>query len=183
MNRVLYALILLVVCICSLGCDRLGCERNQLNPTPVIRRATGSDETPGSGVAAQKRAETAEQAEKRRELAQKALAAGPLEQKMPESEGEKERDLEGELKRLVGNPSACLKTRSQSEGPKTIYISVRATVMATGSISRAEVSSSSLDEEERKCIDRRVTASRFAGPVEEAPRTVQTTIEIRQAGL
>lgn len=178
-----YALILLLGCLCTIGCDRFGCQREQLNPSPVLSRPEGSEQAPGSGIALRNRGESAEQVEKRRELMKKALATGPTERKRPTAEPEKERDLGAELKRLVGDPRSCFKTRSQHQGPKTIAISVRATVMATGAISRASVSSSSLDDEERKCIDRRVSAARFAGPVQGAPRSVQTTVEVRQTGL
>lgn len=175
--------ILLLGFVCTVGCDRFGCEREQLSPPPTIRRPGRSEEAPGSGVALPRTAESKEQKEKRQQRS-KMLAAGPIERKIPTEKTERnQRDLEAELRRLVGNPASCLKSRSQKDGPKTIRILVRATVMPTGSITRAYVASSSLSKEERSCIDGRVTAARFAAPVKGAPHTVQTAIEIRQSGL
>jgi hypothetical protein len=167
---------------CYLGCERAGCQREEASRPPVIRRPSGTQQAPGSGIALQNPGAAEKMEERPGLMSEIASSVPPDKAKMP-GESEKQRDLEAELEQLVGNPVGCMKPRSDQEGPGSIRISVEASVTENGVITRTYVSSPELSAEELECIDQRVAGSRFKAPVEEAPRTVRTVVEIRRSGL
>ena len=90
------------------------------------------------------------------------------------------RDYAGELKTLVGSPSGCLKPRPAAKAPREINVAVEAIVMESGMISRAYARSNELDDEELACVRARLQSARMQPAVEEAPRSVTTTISLVQ---
>ncbi|HMI94396.1 MAG TPA: hypothetical protein VK509_23650 [Polyangiales bacterium] len=93
-------------------------------------------------------------------------------------DGPPPRDYSGELKGLVGSPGGCLKPRVGARAPREITVTVEAVVMETGMISRAYARSSELDDEELACIRARLATARMQPAVEEAPRSVSTSVSL-----
>jgi hypothetical protein len=93
-------------------------------------------------------------------------------------EGPPPRDYSGELKSLVGSPSGCLKPRVGAQAPREISVTVEAVVMESGMVSRAYARAGDLDDDELSCIRARLGSARMGGGVENAPRTVTTTISM-----
>lgn len=89
------------------------------------------------------------------------------------------RDLSEELVGLVGAPNACFSKRTAGAGT-TLSFQVTAAVTPTGMITRAEVAGGGLSAEEADCIKARVVSARFRSPVENAPLSVQATVELRE---
>ncbi len=108
--------------------------------------------------------------------AEAAPAAAPPE--AAAQEGPPPRDYAGELKGLVGSPSGCLKPRIGARAPREIAVTVEAIVMETGMISRAYARSGELDDEELACIRARLGSARMRPGVEQAPRSVSTTVSL-----
>ena len=88
------------------------------------------------------------------------------------------RDYGGELKALVGSPSACLKPRPSARAPREINVTIEAVVMEGGMISRSYARSADLDEEELSCVRARLQTARMQPGIEQAPRTVSSTIAL-----
>jgi hypothetical protein len=86
-------------------------------------------------------------------------------------------DREAELRALVGDPASCI-PRSENP-PAQLSISVSATVSVTGVVTRREVHGAGLSEDAIECIGARLDSARFRGPVENAPRTIRATLELR----
>jgi len=108
--------------------------------------------------------------------AAKPAAATPEGAAAPD--GPPPRDYSGELKGLVGSPGGCLKPRVGARSPREITVTVEAVVMETGMISRAYARSSELDDEELACIRARLASARMKPAVEQAPRSVSTTVSL-----
>jgi hypothetical protein len=104
--------------------------------------------------------------------------AAPEAADAPAEEEEPERDYAAELRDAVGSPASCLKPRIAEDAPDHITISVEATVMNGGNISRSYVTSTGLDAEELECVQRQVSSKRLPSEVEDAPRSVVTSIEL-----
>lgn len=85
------------------------------------------------------------------------------------------RDYESELRALVGDPITCM-----PQGARPARVSIQVSVVATesGVISRSNVTSQEIQEAAR-CVAGRLNSARFRGPVEDAPRTVTTTFDLR----
>jgi hypothetical protein len=92
----------------------------------------------------------------------------------------KERDLSDELRGMIGNPGACLTQHTAGTGPSTLRLDVTAMVMPSGLITRATVRGAGLGPQESTCLEASVIRGRLRGPVEGAPRNVQTTIELHE---
>lgn len=90
------------------------------------------------------------------------------------------RDLSDELRRMVTNPSACFSKRVAGSGPPSLTLSISATVTPSGMVNRASVGGAALSPDERACLEAIVVRARFDSPVEGAPTTVQTTVELRE---
>ncbi len=90
------------------------------------------------------------------------------------------RDLAEELRGMISNPSACFTKRTVGSGPSNLTLSISATVTPSGIINRAQVSGSSLTDEESACLEAMVVRARFRSPVDEAPTTVRATVELRE---
>jgi hypothetical protein len=88
------------------------------------------------------------------------------------------RDLAAELRNALGSPVGCLTPREVGQGPDHLSISVSVTVIGTGMVTRAEVSSADLSEAEQLCMRQRALAARLPGSIEDAPRTVATAITL-----
>jgi hypothetical protein len=102
-----------------------------------------------------------------------ALAAEPDEPEKPA------RSLQRELETMLGSPASCLAPRAAGSG--AIQISLSATIVPSGAVSRGEVSAAGLGPEELKCLRGRVEALRFAEPIEGAPLTVTGSLTLEQA--
>lgn len=110
-----------------------------------------------------------------------APAAAPAAEDQPAAaapEGPPPRDYSGELKSLVGSPSGCLKPRVGAQAPREIMVTVEAVVMESGMVSRAYARAADLDDDELSCIRARLGSARMSGGVENAPRTVTTTVSM-----
>jgi hypothetical protein len=108
-----------------------------------------------------------------------AEQAPPAEQQpAPAAEGPPPRDYASELKGLVGSPSGCLKPRAGAQAPREIGVTVEAVVMESGLISRAYARSGELDDDELACIRARLGSARMQSGVEDAPRTVTTSVNV-----
>lgn len=107
-----------------------------------------------------------------------APSAEPAENTAPAT-AEPVRNLSEELVGLVGAPNACFSKRTAGAGT-TLSLQVTAAVTPTGMITRADVTGGGLSAEEADCVKARVIRARFRSPVENAPLSVQATIELRE---
>ncbi len=105
-----------------------------------------------------------------------AEPAAEVEKKAPD-----ERDYAAELLAAIGSPVQCLRTRVGPDVPSAIAISLEATVVETGIVTRNQVTSAQLDASEIKCVAARLAALRLRAPIPDAPRTVRATLELKQA--
>lgn len=97
----------------------------------------------------------------------------------PAVEAEKPRDLGEELHTILAGAGRCFASRPPSDHPNDIQFSASATVMPSGLITRAEINGSGLSPAESACLHGIVIAARFRDPVDNAPTTVQTSIQLR----
>jgi hypothetical protein len=86
------------------------------------------------------------------------------------------RNYVAELATAVGSPAACIDTAIARTMHGRLSIQITATVMASGGVTRATASGGSLPESVVTCMQARALAARIAGPVEDAPRTISTTL-------
>lgn len=93
---------------------------------------------------------------------------------------EKERNLEEELRSLIGNPIECLSPKAGDQAPDTIELALQAYVTSNGVVSRSSVQSPYLSNIELSCVQRRIDNGRFKAPIYDAPRAVRTTVTLRQ---
>jgi hypothetical protein len=102
-------------------------------------------------------------------------AEGAIAAAAPATEKEKEeRDLAAELKALVGQPTSCLDLEKAAAGGGRVSIRVNASVLPSGSISRASVSAVGQNSEALRCIEQLVLGGSLKGPIEGAPLSVST---------
>ncbi|MGF1466310.1 MAG: hypothetical protein ACFCGT_09260 [Sandaracinaceae bacterium] len=88
----------------------------------------------------------------------------------------------GELVRdAFGSPLDCLSEGTRRELPAdgTLQVDVTVHVSLSGRVTRAEVRSTPLPEEDRLCLQRQAEGLQVPGPVEGAPRAVTTTLLFR----
>ena len=111
--------------------------------------------------------------------------ATPLPESVPAAKEDEEkkddkppRDYPAELQAALGAPSDCLHARSGPNVPKELRIEVQAYFLESGFVSRAYARSAALDADEIACVTKRANAVRLAGPVEDAPRAVSTTLTL-----
>jgi len=90
--------------------------------------------------------------------------------------GPEERHLGDELATAIGSPASCLDLETARSLHGRLSVSVSATVMATGGVTRATASGASLPETVLTCLQARALAAHLRAPVEGAPRTVSTTL-------
>ena len=91
------------------------------------------------------------------------------------------RDFARELNQAIGSPLTCLRSRTAKGAAQNIHIAVTAVVMGSGAVSRADVSSATLDETERACVKRAAERARIRGPIDAAPLHISTTFTLEQA--
>lgn len=107
-------------------------------------------------------------------------AADPNAPAAPEQATEKPvRSLPRELETMLGSPASCLVPRAAGSG--AVQISLSATIMPSGAVSRSEASAAGLTPDELKCLRGRIEALRFAQPIEGAPLTVTGSLTLEQA--
>ena len=97
-----------------------------------------------------------------------------------ENSTEEERELEAELRSLIGDPMSCLSPEPGTEMPDTIEIDLEAYVTTNGVVSRSGVRSSYLSNTALTCVKARIDNARFRAPVADAPRAIRTTVTLRQ---
>ena len=90
-----------------------------------------------------------------------------------EAEG---RHLDRELAAAIGSPTSCLDLETARSLHGHLSVSVSATVMPTGNVTRATASGGSLPAAVLTCLQTRALGAHLAAPVEGAPRTVSTSI-------
>jgi hypothetical protein len=88
------------------------------------------------------------------------------------------RDYGAELLAALGAPIDCLRPRTDADAPSELRIDVQAYLLETGFVSRAYVRAPSLDASEVQCLTKRASALRLAAPIEQAPRSVATTLTL-----
>jgi hypothetical protein len=88
-----------------------------------------------------------------------------------------ERNLGAELVTAVGSPAGCIDLATARSLHGRLTIQVSATVMPTGSITRASASGSGLPPAALDCVEARALAARLAAPIEGAPRGISGTLE------
>ena len=94
-----------------------------------------------------------------------------------ETPGERQRleNLQAALRRAAGSPDAC---GDLGEATGELRIGLQATVIDTGTVSRANVSAP-IPEETRACMRRRIEGYRFP-PSDEPVRTISTELVLRR---
>ena len=93
------------------------------------------------------------------------------------------RDYGTELRTIAGDPMSCVPVDAIPPATQEIEIDVEATVTELGMVTRAYVRSPGLPADAVDCLVARVERGRFRAPVEAAPRTVRTTLELRRRRL
>lgn len=93
--------------------------------------------------------------------------------------GARPRDLGAELRSLLGSPASCLTPRPYQPSLTTVTIQISAQVMQSGVLGRVEARSPSLTPEEQHCVERLVSPIRLRGPIEGAPRGIQTQVALQ----
>ncbi|QQR89724.1 MAG: hypothetical protein IPJ88_16300 [Myxococcales bacterium] len=96
------------------------------------------------------------------------------------SEKTEERDYEKELKQLVAAASSCVSSDIAKQATATVTLSVEATIMETGRVTRADVRSSSLPQEVTRCFEKQIVSGHFRAPVTNAPRTTRTSLTFQR---
>jgi hypothetical protein len=96
-----------------------------------------------------------------------------------EQDGGEDRDLAGELRQSLGNPAGCLQGQS-GELPDELTLNVSAVFVSTGRVTRAEVSHPALSRQANRCLRKHVEAVQLAAPIEDAPRTVRTSLQLER---
>jgi hypothetical protein len=91
------------------------------------------------------------------------------------------RDYGKELAAGLGSPLPCLGQRNPKDAEKTLRIHISAVVMGSGAVSRADVHSAQLKDDERACVKRLAEAVRIPSTSEEGPLQVSTSITLEQA--
>jgi hypothetical protein len=92
-----------------------------------------------------------------------------------------QRSLQRELETMLGSPASCLQPRAAVNGASKLQISLSASIMPSGAVSRAEASGAGLHPDELKCLRDRIESLRFAEPIEGAPLTVTGSVTLEQA--
>jgi len=110
-----------------------------------------------------------------REATQAATAAN--DEAQAAAEQPPPRDLGAELRAAVGDPSPCVQGSTDSITGERLVFDVDATVTALGRVTRAVVTSSAPDEVNR-CVRQRIESQVLRAPIEDAPTTIHTTIEL-----
>jgi hypothetical protein len=88
-----------------------------------------------------------------------------------------ERDLGVELANAIGSPASCIDLETARSLHGHLRVHVTATVMATGSITRATATGSGLSREALACVEARALAAHLAAPIERAPRGVSASLD------
>lgn len=88
------------------------------------------------------------------------------------------RDYPAELLAALGAPVDCLHPRSGADVPSELHVDVQVYLLETGFVSRAYARSPSLDAAETQCLTKRASSLRLRGPIEDAPRSVSTTLTL-----
>ena len=86
-------------------------------------------------------------------------------------------DLGGRLREAIGDPSPCLGNAASAN--QVVHLTVRAMVSTSGRVTRADVGGTGAPAAALECVRRRTLAAQLRGPVDGAPRPVDTTIELR----
>ena len=168
---------LLAVAACGGG------DREQVKPRrAAVGRAFQSTDSSPQTTPQQTQAPAPER--KRQSLAERRRLkeAQALQQQQEDRKGEPDkdkRDYGAELAERFGSPLSCMKPKRGDDVPTRINISLTAKVMPSGAITRGSASSSALDSDELKCVERLLLSRSLAQPIEDAPRTVTATVRLQ----
>ncbi len=91
------------------------------------------------------------------------------------------RDLGGELRTALGQPTDCLDLQKVVDDGGKILVRVAAYVGPSGRITRATVTAPGQALQALSCIERRTVAIKMKDPVEDAPRLVETELSFQIA--
>ena len=87
-----------------------------------------------------------------------------------------ERDLNAELSRGFGDPTACLSW--SADAPDTISIEIAVTIARLGTVTRSTARGAGLDHDARRCLEARANRVSFASPVPAAPASARASFTI-----
>lgn len=90
-------------------------------------------------------------------------------------------ELPEALQRAFGAPTACISAATREQLGATLRLHVSARVTGTGRVVSATVSGPALSPADLDCLRRHAEGLRLPGPIENAPRTVATTVEYQVA--
>lgn len=99
---------------------------------------------------------------------------------LPAMEEAPARDLSAELRAALGDPNRCIPAGAR-DLPSSATFSVTAYVSVTGLVTRASASAPGFPPEVGRCLTNAAEHAHLRGPIEGAPRAVQTTLTIRAA--
>jgi hypothetical protein len=105
----------------------------------------------------------------------------PAAQPATEAEAKPARDFAAELTQMLGSPLACFAARAANDAPTQIDIALSTHVMPSGSVTQSQVTAPALAPNEVACLRSRLEALHFAGPIENAPFTVQGSLHLTRA--
>ena len=169
----------------SLACGGGGGEPQASPPASSRGPRKYAADVPSPDEEARRAAEAAEAAKRAAAASPIAPAAKPAAEApaaaKPAAEEKPARDLGAELATAVGNLAACVQPRTAGSGTAagtTLAIGLEAVVTENGIVTRSSVRASALEAPELDCVRRRLAAVRLRAPVEEAPRTVTTSITL-----
>ena len=87
-----------------------------------------------------------------------------------------QRDYPAELRRAVGDVTACIPRGTPATARRSFRL--QAVVTTNGVVTRAYVTAPGLPAEAAECVRRRVEAARFPAPIPDAPRTITASVEV-----
>ena len=168
----------------------LGCDASQSAPAPEEERGAGgaAGAPAGStGTPAKTGDLYAPPRDEQRARIGDAPPPQPASTEEPAATGEEgateeprapERDLAAELRTLAGDPSSCLS--AVADLPDAVSITLEATVTTSGVVTRSYARGPGIPDDAIECVRRRLDGARMRAPIENAPRTVTTTLELRR---
>jgi hypothetical protein len=105
----------------------------------------------------------------------------PSAQPAAEAEAKPARDFAAEMTQMLGNPLTCFGARAANDAPSQLDIALSTHVMPSGTVTQSQVSAPGLAPNEIACLRSRLEALHFAGPIENAPFSVQGSMHLTRA--
>jgi hypothetical protein len=102
----------------------------------------------------------------------------PAAQPAAEAEAKPARDFAAEMTQMLGSPLSCFGARAANDAPAQLDIALSTHVMPSGTVTQSQVSAPGLAPNEIACLRSRLEALHFAGPIENAPFSVQGSLHL-----